>query len=81
MIGLSAAHGDDPGPTQRPLLAGAISGVLATIPAIAILYAFGSLAVEARILGLSELLDDCGRAAGHGSRRRRLQPGFRARGQ
>ena len=56
MIGLSAAHGDDPGPTQRPLLAGAISGVLATIPAIAILYAFGSLAVEARILGLSELL-------------------------
>src|SRR6476469_791772 len=56
MIGLSAAHGDDPGPTQRPLLAGAISGVLATIPAIAILYAFGSLAIEARILGLSELL-------------------------
>jgi hypothetical protein len=56
MIGLSAAHGDDPGPTQRPLLAGAISGVLATIPAIAFLYAFGSLAVEARILGLSELL-------------------------
>ena len=56
MIGLSAAHGDDPGPTQRPLLAGAVSGVLATIPAIAFLYAFGSLAVEARILGLSELL-------------------------
>ena len=56
MIGLSAAHGDDPGPTQRPLLAGAVSGVLATIPAIAFLYAFGSLAVEARILGLSSLL-------------------------
>jgi hypothetical protein len=56
MIGLSAAHGDDPGPTQRPLLAGAISGVLATIPAIAILYAFGSLTVEARILGVSDLL-------------------------
>ena len=56
MIGLSAAHGDDPGPTQRPLLAGAISGAGATIPAIAILYFFGSLAIEARILGLSELL-------------------------
>ena len=56
MIGFSAAHGDDPGPTQRPLLAGAISGVIGTIPAIAILYAFGSLAVEARILGLSDVL-------------------------
>ena len=56
MIGFSAAHGDDPGPTQRPLLAGAISGALATIPAIAILLAFGSLGIEARILGLSDVL-------------------------
>jgi hypothetical protein len=56
MIGLSAAHGDDPGPTQRPLLAGAISGLVATIPAVAILYLFGSLTVEARILGLSDIL-------------------------
>lgn len=47
------AHGYDPGPTQRPWLSGAASGVLATVPAIALLYAFGSLAVEARILGLS----------------------------
>jgi hypothetical protein len=47
------AHGFDPGPTQRPLLAGAISGVIATIPAIAILRLFGSLAVEAAILGTS----------------------------
>jgi hypothetical protein len=54
MPGFLSAHGYDPGPTQRPLLAGAISGVLATIPAIAILIAFGSLRVEARILGLSE---------------------------
>jgi hypothetical protein len=54
MAGFLSAHGYDPGPTQRPLLAGAISGVLATIPAIAILIAFGSLAAEARILGLSE---------------------------
>jgi hypothetical protein len=56
MIGLSAAHGDDPGPTQRPFLAGAASGLIATIPAVAILYSFGSLAVEARILGLSDVL-------------------------
>jgi hypothetical protein len=51
-----SAHGYDPGPSQRPLLAGAISGVLATLPAIAILIAFGSLRVEARILGLSAIL-------------------------
>src|SRR5256885_6075664 len=49
------AHGYDPGPTQRPLLAGAISGILATGPAIAILYAFGSLKVEAAILHHSQL--------------------------
>ena len=54
MAGFLSAHGYDPGPTQRPLIAGAISGVLATVPAVAILYAFGSLGVEARILGLSE---------------------------
>jgi hypothetical protein len=55
MIGFSAAHGDDPGPTQRPLVAGAISGAIATVPAIAILFEFGSLGVEAHILGLSNL--------------------------
>jgi hypothetical protein len=54
MPGFLSAHGYDPGPTQRPLPAGAISGVVATVPAIAILYAFGSLRVEAGILGLSE---------------------------
>src|SRR5215208_124575 len=48
-----SAHGYDPGPTQRPLVAGAISGIVATIPAIAILPFFGSLAVEVQILGLS----------------------------
>lgn len=55
MAGFLSAHGYDPGPTQRPLLAGAISGVLATAPAILILHLFGSLEVEARILGLSIL--------------------------
>ena len=51
-----AAHGFDPGPTQRPWIAGAISGLIATAPAIALLWAFGSLRVDARILGISELL-------------------------
>jgi hypothetical protein len=55
MAGFLAAHGYDPGPSQRPLLAGAISGIIATAPAIAILYGFGSLEVEARILGISTL--------------------------
>ena len=53
MHGFLDAHGYDPGPSQRPLLSGAISGVLATVPAIAILIAFGSLKVEAEILGIS----------------------------
>ncbi|HWJ38658.1 MAG TPA: hypothetical protein VNR86_07865, partial [Sphingomicrobium sp.] len=51
-----SAHGYDPGPTQRPLLSGAIAGVLATAPAVAILLWFGSLRVEAKILGMSTLL-------------------------
>jgi hypothetical protein len=55
MAGFLSAHGYDPGPTQRPMLTGAISGVAATIPATAILLAFGSLHAEARILGISEL--------------------------
>lgn len=53
MDGFLSAQGYDPGPTQRPRLAGAISGLLATVPAIAILHLFGSLQVEARILGVS----------------------------
>jgi hypothetical protein len=52
MASFLGAHGYDPGPTQRPLLAGAISGLLATAPAITLLHAFGSLEVEARILGI-----------------------------
>jgi ABC-type Co2+ transport system permease subunit len=53
MVGFLNAHGYDPGPSQRPLLAGAISGILGTIPAVAILIAFGSLNVEAEILRMS----------------------------
>ena len=56
MPGFLSAHGYEPGPTQRPLTAGAISGIAATIPAIAILSAFGSLKVEASILHLSDVM-------------------------
>ena len=52
--GFVAAHGYDPGPSQRPLLSGAISGVLATLPAIPVLMVFGSLKIEAQILGMSQ---------------------------
>ena len=53
--GFLDAHGYDPGPSQRPLLSGAISGILATVPAIGILIAFHSLRVEAAILGLPRM--------------------------
>jgi hypothetical protein len=53
MAGFLSAHGYNPGPTQRPLTAGAICGVLAGIPAVAVLWWFGSLRVEAQILSLS----------------------------
>jgi hypothetical protein len=55
MYRVLAAHGYDPGPSQRPLLSGAVSGILATAPATAVLLAFGSLKVEAAILGMSPL--------------------------
>lgn len=55
MAGFLSAHGYDPGPTQRPLLAGAISGLVATVPAVALLHFSGALEVEARILNLSVL--------------------------
>ncbi len=55
MAGFLSAHGYDPGPTQRPMLAGAISGLAATLPAVALLHVSGALTVEARILSLSVL--------------------------
>ena len=47
------AHGYDPGPTQRPTLAGSLTGIAATTAALPLLWFFGALAVEARILGLT----------------------------
>ncbi len=49
-----AAHGYDPGPTQRPMLAGVLCGTIATLVAVPLLWMFGSLPVQAGILGLSE---------------------------
>jgi hypothetical protein len=47
MIRFVRAHGYDPGPTQRPLLAGAIVGLLATLPGGVVFVAFGSFQVAA----------------------------------
>lgn len=56
MAGFLGAHGYDPGPSQRPYLSGAVSGALATVPAVALLLVTGALAVEAKILGTSLLV-------------------------
>ena len=53
MSSFLTAHGFDPGPTQRPALAGLLAGLIGTIPATVLLVGFGSLVVEAEILGLS----------------------------
>jgi hypothetical protein len=47
MIGFIRAHGYDPGPTQRPLLAGALTGLLACLPAAGAFVGLGSFAVAA----------------------------------
>jgi hypothetical protein len=47
MISFVQAHGYDPGPTQRPLLAGGITGVLAAIPAGVAFIGVGSFQVVA----------------------------------
>jgi hypothetical protein len=53
MLSFIAAHGYDPGPVQRPIAGGAAAGLLGTVPASAVLWTFGSLHVEAEILGLA----------------------------
>lgn len=50
MMAFLRAHGIDPGPLQRPLLAGAITGLAAVLPAGAVLVAFGSFAVVADLV-------------------------------
>lgn len=58
-----AAHGYEPGPSQRPLLAGGLSGLLGTLPAMPILLEFRSLRIEAQILSLSQLQTLCAGSA------------------
>ena len=53
MLRMLQAHGLDAGPTQRPLLAGAIAGVIATAPALAVLTGFQALDAPARAIGAS----------------------------
>jgi hypothetical protein len=53
MTDFLSAHGYDPGPTQRPTLAGCMTGIVATVPATPVLLAFDSLRIESEILELS----------------------------
>jgi Na+/proline symporter len=53
MLRMLQAHGLDAGPTQRPLLAGAIAGVIATVPALCVLTVFQALDAPARAIGAS----------------------------
>src|SRR3954471_4851018 len=53
MLEMLRAHGLDAGPTQRPSLAGAITGVLAAAPTLALLAGFSTLRVLAGALGTS----------------------------
>src|SRR5215218_6207714 len=46
------AHGNTPGPTQRPLLAGAITGGLAVIPSAIVLWYLAALDSLTRALGI-----------------------------
>ena len=56
MLRILRAHGLDAGPTQRPLLAGAIAGLMAAIPAIALLGRFGSLGALGPATGISPVV-------------------------
>jgi hypothetical protein len=47
------AHGNTPGPTQRPILAGAVTGALAEIAALLVLWWSGALSSATQTLSLS----------------------------
>jgi hypothetical protein len=49
------AHGYVPGPTQRPLIAGVVTGVIATIPAVVTAEIGGALQAAARGLDASAM--------------------------
>ena len=55
MRGFARAHGLNPGPLQRPLLAGGISGLVAAFPTLAVLMTTGTFDVAAQqVLRLTE---------------------------
>ena len=47
------AHGNTPVPTQRPLLTGAVSGAIAAVPFVLLLYVSGAIASAARAFGIN----------------------------
>lgn len=55
MFGMLQAHGLDAGPTQRPLLAGSIAGLVAAAPALAVVVPFGLLDALVRATRTSSL--------------------------
>jgi hypothetical protein len=56
MLSMLQAHGLDAGPTQRPLLAGAVAALIADLPATAVLVPFGSLDALGHAAGIPTML-------------------------
>jgi hypothetical protein len=56
MLRMLQAHGLDAGPTQRPLLTGAAAGLIAGIPALAVLVGFRSLDPLAQAIGMPHVI-------------------------
>lgn len=54
MIRFLQAHGHDPGPTQRPVLAGAVVGLMAEIPTAVVLWYTGTLSSLAQVTHVSQ---------------------------
>jgi len=57
MIDFLRAHGFDAGPLQRPLLTGSVTGLIASLPAVAVLIIFPSFNVVAdQVMGLPRVV-------------------------
>ena len=79
--GFVSAHGYDPGPSQRPYLAGAISGLLATVPAIGVLCGVRLARRRKRNSWPVSIADPGRRLCGDGDRGRRLRALLRPGGE
>jgi hypothetical protein len=55
LVAYMRAHGNTPGPTQRPLTTGALAAALAELPAAALLWRSGALTSLAAAIGAAEL--------------------------